>query len=533
MKWADFEWDKEQVEFKEGQYAAWIGEGGLLENIKLFALNVETFKQKKANDRYDNLIRQGELLKQMLLYHKYLGDVDSFAEKLNIQREIKNLQNEYRKGVLKAILGKNIELEKLTGILSGKIDLQRYSIAKDDILKLYASMNALSEVVATLKDSRTSFVKTFLKYGALNRDEKECPMCGYEWDSLEKLKTQIEAQEIKINKLAEESGKELNSATEAFERGFIIPINNILQTFMEENRVDEVFVQGLQAASRKRLELNNIYTELKSEGINLEAYALAADDKNINEQLAALKKSIEQKKHDIDESKFKPYFADIYLKYFGEKDELVKQIDLENINRKKEYLQWQYSLYQSTTLKMKKKEYEEAHSRYQNALKIKEGLNQLRKIYEKSLADHQRRIIGDIEILFHIYSGRIVQDCQEGMGLFISDKNGIRFLEDPKKSHDAIFTMSSGQLAVLIIAFTLTLNKRYSQNKVLFVDDPVQTLDELNISSLVDLLRNEFSDRQIFLSTHEDKMSAFMRYKFQKFGLRTTRLSFKESYLAV
>jgi len=119
------------------------------------------------------------------------------------------------------------------------------------------------------------------------------------------------------------------------------------------------------------------------------------------------------------------------------------------------------------------------------------------------------------------------------MGLFISDKNGIRFLVNPKNSYDAIFTMSSGQLAILILAFTLTLNKRYSQNKMLFVDDPVQTLDELNISSLIDLLRNEFSDRQIFLSTHEDKMSAFMRYKFQKYGLDTSRFSFKENYFVV
>jgi len=169
--------------------------------------------------------------------------------------------------------------------------------------------------------------------------------------------------------------------------------------------------------------------------------------------------------------------------------------------------------------------------RYENALNIKAKLGKIKRIYKKSLEDYQKKIIGDIEILFHIYSGRIIQDCQGGMGLFICDKSGIRFLEDPKKTHDALFTMSSGQLAVLIIAFTLTLNKKYSKNKLLFVDDPVQTLDELNITSLVELLRTEFADRQIFLSTHEDKMSAYMRYKFEKYGIETKQLSFKDKYL--
>ena len=92
--------------------------------------------------------------------------------------------------------------------------------------------------------------------------------------------------------------------------------------------------------------------------------------------------------------------------------------------------------------------------------------------------------------------------------------------------------MSSGQLATLIIAFTLALNKRYSEHKILFIDDTIQTLDELNIAGLVELLRNEFSDRQIFISTHEDMMSAYMRYKFEKYGLDAQRLSFKEILLS-
>lgn len=34
--------------------------------------------------------------------------------------------------------------------------------------------------------------------------------------------------------------------------------------------------------------------------------------------------------------------------------------------------------------------------------------------------------------------------------------------------------------------------------QVLLIDDPVQTMDEINMASFVELLRNEFKDKQIF-----------------------------------
>ncbi len=37
---------------------------------------------------------------------------------------------------------------------------------------------------------------------------------------------------------------------------------------------------------------------------------------------------------------------------------------------------------------------------------------------------------------------------------------------------------------------------------MLLIDDPL--LDDLNISSFIELLRNDFKDKQIILSTHEE-----------------------------
>ena len=64
--------------------------------------------------------------------------------------------------------------------------------------------------------------------------------------------------------------------------------------------------------------------------------------------------------------------------------------------------------------------------------------------------------------------------------------------------------------------------------KCIFIDDPVQTMDELNIASFVELMRNEFMDRQIILSTHEDSFSRYVRYKYSKYGLKANAITLKD-----
>lgn len=214
--------------------------------------------------------------------------------------------------------------------------------------------------------------------------------------------------------------------------------------------------------------------------------------------------------------------------------ENIEKVSLKNIVQKRSYLEWGVSIAQNTLINKLEVQHKKLLETFEDAQGQKNILQNLIHIYKTSLIEYRRTIIQNIEILFHIYYGRITQETKGSLGLFIKTdpkRDAIRFLEDHSKDTDAVFTMSSGQLATLIIAFTLALNKRFSINKLLFIDDPVQTLDELNISGLVELLRNEFSDRQIFVSTHEDMMSAYMRYKFKKFSLDHERLSFKELHL--
>lgn len=80
------------------------------------------------------------------------------------------------------------------------------------------------------------------------------------------------------------------------------------------------------------------------------------------------------------------------------------------------------------------------------------------------------------------------------------------------------------------MSFSLALHKIFANDgpNVLFIDDPVQCMDDLNIVSFVELMRTEFPDIQLLISTHEKNFANFIVYKYKKYNLPLTRHNLKE-----
>jgi len=161
------------------------------------------------------------------------------------------------------------------------------------------------------------------------------------------------------------------------------------------------------------------------------------------------------------------------------------------------------------------------------ANKAKEKVNKLRLTLEKAEQKYADQTISEIELIFHIYSGRLIQNYQRGLGLFIESRDGkqLKFLTAENSDHDAVMSMSTGQVSALSLAFFLSLNKVYSDVALILIDDPSQSLDEVNVASLTDLLRCELKHCQLIVSSHEEDISAYMRYRFNRAGLTTSSLN--------
>lgn len=82
------------------------------------------------------------------------------------------------------------------------------------------------------------------------------------------------------------------------------------------------------------------------------------------------------------------------------------------------------------------------------------------------------------------------------------------------------YTFSSAQTNVVAISIFMgiALRQQWSRLNALFLDDPIQNMDDINVHSFVDIVRSVVRDtnKQFFISTHDERVFNFMKRKFRK-----------------
>ena len=228
-------------------------------------------------------------------------------------------------------------------------------------------------------------------------------------------------------------------------------------------------------------------------------------------------------------------FRLLFAEVFGSLDGLTR-ISLELVEKKRQYIRYQYYLSFDASREALRR-LEEKRESLKNLLK---QMDLYIKSLKKAINAYSGQLIGQIEIPFFLYSSRLLQSYHGGQGVLISTENEdgadgtdpkkVRFTA-PGREHDVLYTMSSGQLSAVLLAFTLSLNQIYAGNgfRTMLIDDPIQCMDDINMVSLVELLGREFGDAQVILSTHEDTFAKYIRYKYDRYGLTHKAISLKDS----
>ena len=153
-------------------------------------------------------------------------------------------------------------------------------------------------------------------------------------------------------------------------------------------------------------------------------------------------------------------------------------------------------------LKLKKDEYRDILIQNKKIEKLISAIKDAQKSYLKDIVKY-------IEIPLYIYSGKLIQTHQNGFGVFCytgseDDKlTQFKLTTDGRPTgHDIVNKFSSGQKAVINISIMLAFRKVINSNLDIFmIDDPCQSMDDINIASLTEILKNEFKDTQLIIST--------------------------------
>jgi putative ATPase involved in DNA repair len=196
--------------------------------------------------------------------------------------------------------------------------------------------------------------------------------------------------------------------------------------------------------------------------------------------------------------------------------------DEKMVDNKKRYIKAAINLKKNEKANEIKARIKKNIRRWQALKAIREDLKNIQKVYSDAIESYKNQILKRLRVPLLIYTGKILQDYQNGLGVFIS-KDEMRFVTNGDVKHDILNTFSSGQLSGFVLAFLFSMNKQYVKESeddlgFILIDDPVQTMDDINISSMIEVLRNDFKDRQIILSTHETDKENYILYKFFKYN---------------
>ncbi|MGV8906438.1 MAG: hypothetical protein ACOH15_07560 [Acetobacterium sp.] len=413
-------------------------------------------------------------------------------------------------------------------------------------------------------------------------DDTSCPYCGKYWETYDELLLNFRDREKTLKKLASNQLSRLKSYDNNIDKKLLEPIKTYMVNFIKENKqidskilklfkenslnqfefdelkkidrinelvwtepgtfdelrlvtenVKQIIKENLHVSQEifeKVIELHNVSLEkdieeleklCKYDGLNKFIIPYLECNQLTNMELEnikqSLKKYLEKEKENYKYDHAKSCDVEnIYEKYFKSNNENFLKISEENISEKKEYIDYKFAQNQNII----RNQY---ISRKAKLNTIIGEIDKTKIVYSKIIKDHKINMINKIKIPFHIYSAKILQNYQQGMGVFLSSKtnnDSIRFLTDSSSDHDAMHLLSSGQLAVISLAFCLSINKTYNISeslKILTIDDPIQEMDALNIHSFVELIRHEFiEDYQLIFSTHNDLNALYMKYKFEK-----------------
>lgn len=532
----DQPWDRDTPQFDAKQFQQWLSPEGELFRLDRFKNNFSHYQNAIFNKELINrLLPKKELQQRFLMFTTHLEYRDKWVQEVARIDAATVLINAFR-DTIKAVNEDTLELSPLLlPLLPENISAEEFDRQVAALKQQFTTTNKVQACNAALIHTREQLVNAFKEHQVQCESTDVCPTCGHPWETQETLFKEIFKQGELLEKLALQQGNDLSLALSSFRQRVQEPIEQALQPYLEHACEYMESKRELVRMSEEQIRWIKLYHH------SLQSYGVVTQDLLSDNfcpvpspALDELERRVLEKLKPVDDSCIYDDFDKIYREIFSNDPLAVQQITAEKIDLKKAYLTQQHAHASSDYITECEQAYNRADLQMKKACRLRDNLRKLKNIYENEKRVYLESIVQEIEILFHIYSGRLMQSYQQGLGIFIeNDGNTIAFNETPGNVYDAVFSMSSGQLSALVLSFTLALNKRYAKHSLLLVDDPVQTLDDINVAGFIELLRTEFADRQVIMSTHEDRMSAYFRYKYKKYGMSASRINFMEEASSV
>ncbi len=403
-------------------------------------------------------------------------------------------------------------------------DIEEVQDTCTNLIEMSKNLSSKQAVIKKMESARSSLQEAAEEF---DENADKCPYCGQQYGEAAKLK---EAYEAAKSLLEKENGEELNKYNalvkqlDEFLKESKIALNKELGYLNDSDitaELDEVRRLSDFIADKKRVENVEMLIPLVRVDRAFEDMGKPEQKMELQRMFIKAKKAFSNKDFINNLSSYDyDYLLEEYPDIEWTEQKLLR--DEKMVDRKKAYIKAVIASKKNEKANEIKARIKKNVRKWQTLKVIREKLKEIQKMYSDAIESYKNQILKKLRVPLLIYTGKILQDYQNGLGVFIS-KDEMRFVTNGDVKHDILNTFSSGQLSGFVLAFLFSMNKQYVKESeddlgFILIDDPVQTMDDINISSMIEVLRNDFKDRQIILSTHETDKENYILYKFIKYN---------------
>ncbi|WP_081741065.1 MULTISPECIES: AAA family ATPase [Lachnospiraceae] len=522
-------WDKENIaeanlsEIKRGV--------NILDSIISFWENESDYRNYKWNKDISKILK-GNSIGDYADNREYIIDnlisiqtVEQQLEKWDSMIQIYNSTLMFRQGTPDAANYKDEDVVALKKLIP---DLKEYDFSlikniSSEIVSLRNTLSTNQKIIDKLSSARNALKNVKNEY---DEQGTACPFCNTKFANVDLLNDGFAEVDKLLQNESGSTGERIALKSNELESE-IKRVKKIIHPYMDgldENTINlivqrKISLKGFISDSGRMANVEKVAEYLANTDY------VPQTDRNkmvidIQRVLSGMIKNIQNTEF---ESLYDKHEYDNVEKFYG-KDitDIKKGLPIETLKKKCRYLKGLVSEKENTEIHTIRKEMKELIIRKAKVTKIRQQLYKLSKVYDKAVEEYKNYTLKQLRVPLLIYTGKILQDYQNGLGVFVN-KDEMRFVSNGDAKHDILNTFSSGQLSGFVLAFLFAMNKQYikaSSDDIGFIliDDPVQTMDDINISSLIEVLRNDFANKQIVLSTHEMDKENYILYKFYKYN---------------
>lgn len=522
-------WDGENIaetnlsEIKRGVNA--------LDNIISFWENESDYRNYKWNKDISKILK-GNSIEDYADNREYIIDnlisiqkAEQQLEKWDSMIQIYNSTLMFRQDTPDATNYKDEDVVALKKLIP---DLKEYDFSlikniSSEIVSLRNTLSTNQKIIDKLSSTRNALKNAKNEY---DKQGTSCPFCNTKFANITLLNDGFDEVDKLLQNESGSTGERI--ALKSNELGSEIErVKKIIRPYMEgldENTIN-LIVQRKTSLKGFISDSGRIANVEKVAKYLAETDYVPQTDRNkividIQRVLSGMIKNIQNTEF---ERLYHKHEYDNVEKFYGKDiSDMKKLLPIETLKRKCKYLEGIVLEKENTEIHAIRKEMKELIIRKAKITNIRQQLYKLSKVYDKAVEEYKNYTLKQLRVPLLIYTGKILQDYQNGLGVFVN-KDEMRFVSNGDAKHDVLNTFSSGQLSGFVLAFLFAMNKQYikaSSDDIGFIliDDPVQTMDDINISSLIEVLRNDFANRQIILSTHEMDKENYILYKFYKYN---------------